>query len=102
MSHSHPISHLDLTIRLRSWNELYGLADKRYYHALDGDGKTYRTVEITRDRRVACRCGSFQTNLRLGLGPCVHIDEALDFLDAVGWQRMPTWTLRKSRKAVAA
>ena len=81
-------------IKLRSWNELYGVQTKRYFHAPDGDG--LRTVEITPDLRIACRCGLYASNLRQGLGPCEHVAEALDFLAEVGYRRLPTWKLAKS------
>ncbi len=80
------------TYKLRSWNELYGVQTKRYFHAPDGDG--LRTVEITPDLRIACRCGLYASNLRQGLGPCGHVAEALDFVDEVGYRRLPTWTLK--------
>ncbi|MFN0145958.1 MAG: hypothetical protein ACKVT1_05565 [Dehalococcoidia bacterium] len=80
------------TYRLRSWNEVYGVQDKRYYHAPDGEG--LRTVEITRDLRIACRCSQFSQNLRDGSGPCEHVVEAIDFLSEVGYRRLPTWTLK--------
>ena len=81
-----------VTYKLRSWNELYSVVDKRYFHAPDGDG--LRTVEIAKDLRVACRCGAYCQNLKQGLGPCAHVEEAIDFCEAVGYRRLPTWTLR--------
>lgn len=80
-----------ISYRLRSWNELYSVEDKRFFHAPDGKG--LRTVEITRDRRIACRCGTYSRNLQQGLGPCAHVEEAIDFCDAVGYKRLPTWKL---------
>lgn len=84
------------TYRLRSWNELYGVQAKRYYHAPDGDG--LRTVEISQDLRIACRCADFGRNLREGLGPCEHVVEAIRFLEDVGYRRLPTWTLSGSKR----
>ena len=82
------------TYKLRSWNELYGVQTKRYFHAPDGAG--LRTVEITPDLRIACRCALYASNLRQGLGPCEHVIEALDFLAEVGYRRLPTRKLARS------
>ena len=70
------------TYRLRSWNETYAVQDKRYFHAIDGNWT--RTVEITRDLRVSCRCKEFRQNLQTGAGPCIHAADAIDFVDNVG------------------
>ena len=80
------------TYRLRSWNELYSVQTKRYYHIPEGDG--VRSVEITPDLRIACRCAVYSQNLRQGHGPCEHVTEALDYLDAAGYRRLPIWTVR--------
>lgn len=82
------------TYKLRSWNELYSVQTKRYYHIPEGAG--IRSVEIAADLRVACRCGAYQRNLSRGLGPCEHIAEALDYLDSVGFRRLPTWAAARS------
>ena len=82
------------TYKLRSWNELYSVQTKRYFHAPDGNG--LRTVEIAPDLRIACRCGQFSKNLQAGLGPCAHGADAIDFIEEVGYRRLPTWKLAKS------
>lgn len=93
MAGPNPTTALDLgtTYRLRSWNELWAIQTKRFYHAGDGDGTKLRTVEITPDLRIACRCGIYRHNLIGGFGPCDHVAEAIDFIDAVGYSALPTW-----------
>lgn len=80
------------TYKLRSWNELYAVQTKRFFHA--GDGAGTRTVEVARDLRIACRCQTYGQNLRTGLGPCSHAADAIDFVEACGYNRLPTWTVR--------
>ena len=82
-----------VTYKLRSWNELYSVQTKRYFHCPDGNG--LRTVEITRDLRIACRCGQATVNLQQGLGPCEHTEQAIEYIDQVGWNRLPTWKVSK-------
>ena len=93
MASPHPTTAPEFTTyRLRSWNELYAVQAKRYFHA--ADGAAMRIVEISRDLRIACRCGQFGKNLQTGAGPCSHVAEALDFIDAVGYNRLPTWAAK--------
>lgn len=86
------------TYRLRSWNELYSVQTKRYFHYPVGSNRD-AAVEVTRDNRVACRCNAYIQNLKLGLGPCEHVVEALDFVDAVGFHRLPSWPARKEARS---
>lgn len=83
--------------KLRSWNELYSVSTKRYLHYLAGKNRG-AAVEVTRDNRVACRCNACIENLKLGLGPCEHVVQAVDF-DAVGFYRPPTRPARKEARS---
>lgn len=68
---------------------------KRFYHV--PTARRMWTVEIAKDLRITCTCVPFQTRYQTGEGEvCEHAQEAIDFIDEVGFNRLPTWNYRRN------
>lgn len=76
------------TIHLVSWHKTCGeVPGKRYYFSPEGDG--YQTVELTPANEISCRCAAYDRRYKTGEGDvCRHVQEALDFMDTVGFKAM--------------
>lgn len=75
----------------------FGNTERRFFHTGDG-----RNVQVTRNLQIACGCKQFFARLRgLSEDLCWHAEDAMAFVEDVGWSHLPMYIFQRDGTKVA-